>query len=105
MNTQPTREATGRATFTLTVIETDLDAAIARFQQSNYKVCDDCVVAQAMSRLGEKPWAAYSVFSKGERYTLHGSPFVALVQAFDEGEYDAARAMLPLTATLNLYGQ
>ncbi len=87
-------------TFTLTVTEADLDAAIARREQEGYRTCQHCIVAQTMGRMGERQWAALSIDHEGRWYYFTDTPLDRLVNAFDSREYGKVRAMLPLTQTL-----
>lgn len=84
----------------ITIEEQDLDCAIARERElrGRYQPTQDCVLAQAARRHGiDMSGCSGSgiTLAHTERY-LRGN-FHTLVEAFDAGEVDRVRAMLPLT--------
>ncbi len=86
-------------TYTLTVTEADLDAAIARREGQDYTLAHDCVIAQALQRQGDTDWVAHSFYIGDGVFRLDG-PLTAIANAFDDREFDKARSLLPYSTTL-----
>ncbi len=91
-------------TYSLTITEADLDAAIARRKQPGYQQSCHCLLAQAVARQEGHPVSVAYSFKPDDNkphftlFAIHEA--TELIDAFDQHDYRAIRPKLPVTFVL-----
>lgn len=96
-------------TKTITVEERHLDMAIAA--PRSLSVCESCVMYQATAeQLNAESYGMIRAWIFGNKQRWEVIPedreiVSSLIGAYDDGRFDDARAMLPLSVTFKLLGE
>jgi len=102
------KHMTDKKPLTITVTEAHLDKSIASWDDmslDHHSICEMCVVAMAVQEVtGKKAWVTEQAIAKAPiDYFVHewqgDETAKTLVRLYDITDYDAIRAMLPVTVT------